>query len=287
MRGTPANCSLKAASLRAAADGAHPPLPPPLPPGAGSAASLSAGSGCRSGCASRRSSRQSKASALPHDMVCMDAVCICCYCERNSLRQCLRSTRLPSAGGGPAGEHQQQAAASKGKQQAAQSAEAVRQLLEKAQEAAEAVRAGAEARSEQHREACDGEEAALRERVAAEAEASRAENSSIDLEWEQLQGVAVPQELHAGIQAVSAHCQRVLDSKDAMLAAARRLLSQRDEQYVRLLQAQGEETDALIAAMRGQQERCRAAQEAELEAVEAAYLQVRPLGLAGWVGWQS
>jgi hypothetical protein len=163
----------------------------------------------------------------------------------------------------------------------------VRQLLEKAQEAAEAVRAGAEARSEQHREACDGEEAALRERVAAEAEASRAENSSIDLEWEQLQGVAVPQELHAGIQAVSAHCQRVLDSKDAMLAAARRLLSQRDEQYVRLLQAQGEETDALIAAMRGQQERCRAAQEAELEAVEAAYLQVRPLGLAGWVGWQS
>jgi hypothetical protein len=192
----------------------------------------------------------------------------------------------PPAGRGPAGEQQQQAAASKGRQQAAQSAEAVRQLVEQAQGAAEAVRAGAEERSERHREACDSEEAALRERVAAEAEASRADNSSIDLEWEQLQELHVPQELHVGIRAVSAHCQRVLESKDAMLAAARDLLSQRDTQYVRLLQAQGEETDALIVTMRGQQERCRAVQEAELEAVEAAYLQVRPdLGVTWVAGW--
>lgn len=52
------------------------------------------------------------------------------------------------------------------------------------------------------------------------------------------QAVAAPQELHAGILAVNAHCRRVLEAKDGTLAAARALLARRDEQYTKLLQLQ-------------------------------------------------
>lgn len=105
------------------------------------------------------------------------------------------------------------------------------------------------------------------------------------------QAVRAPQELHAGMQAVAAHCQRVLASKEGVMAAARALLARRDEQYVRLLRAQREETDGLVAAMHARHAACRAAQEAQLEAAEGAFLQVRPLeGGLGWVegwGWSS
>lgn len=66
----------------------------------------------------------------------------------------------------------------------------VRALLKQQEAATEAVRAGAEQRSEEHRAACEEEEAALREQVAAEAEATRLENRAIDLEWEKLQASA-------------------------------------------------------------------------------------------------
>lgn len=53
-----------------------------------------------------------------------------------------------------------------------------------------------------------------------------------------LQAVAAPQELHAGILKVNAHCTRVLEAKDGTLAAAHALLACRDDQYARLLQIQ-------------------------------------------------
>lgn len=129
--------------------------------------------------------------------------------------------------------------------------------------------------------------------------------------------MAAPQQLHAGILGVAAHCGRVLEAKERTLASARALLARRDEQYARLLRVQvrppalrlgqrgralperlvawegrgntppchlplqGEETDALIAAMHAAAERCRAGQEEELEAAEAAYLQAR----GSWAGW--
>lgn len=76
------------------------------------------------------------------------------------------------------------------------------------------------------------------------------------------------------MEAVNSHCQRVLATKDAVLGRIRALLQARDEQYIKLLQAQGKETDALVAAMHEQHVRLKGAQEAELEAVEAAYMQV-------------
>ena len=79
------------------------------------------------------------------------------------------------------------------------------------------------------------------------------------------------------MQAVAAHCQRVLESKDAALESIRAVLRMRDEQYVRLLQVHSEETDALLAALHQQYERLKGVQERELEAVEAVYPQV-----CGW-----
>lgn len=85
----------------------------------------------------------------------------------------------------------EQAAPARGTEQAARSAAAVAELYAAAVAQVEAVRAGAEQRTEAHRGACDTEEAALREAVAEEAESSRRENRAIDLEWEQLQVGAV------------------------------------------------------------------------------------------------
>ncbi|KAL4435227.1 hypothetical protein ABPG77_001909 [Micractinium sp. CCAP 211/92] len=166
-------------------------------------------------------------------------------------------------------------ASAKGKQQAAASNEVVQALVAQQGADTEAVRAGAEARSKAHRAACEAEKAALREHVAAEEEASRCENRAIDLEWEQLQSVAVPQELAAQIANASAHCARVIESKQATVGAVRALLARRDDQFVRLLRKQAEETDGLIASMHGQSEVLKAVQERELEAVEAAYMQDR------------
>ncbi|KAI3426074.1 hypothetical protein D9Q98_008042 [Chlorella vulgaris] len=163
----------------------------------------------------------------------------------------------------------------KPKQQATQSAAAVRQALQDALQAASAVTLAAAQRVVRHREACNAEEAELRGQVAWEAEESRHESQAIEAEWRQAQEIRHPQGLHAAIQAVSAHCQRVLERKDGSLDAIRALLRVRDEQYIKLLQAQGQETDSLIATMHAQHGRLRGVQERELEAVEGAYMQER------------
>lgn len=97
------------------------------------------------------------------------------------------------------------------------------------------------------------------------------------------QSVAVPQELAAQIANASAHCARVIESKQATVAAVRALLARRDDQFVRLLRKQAEETDGLIASMHGQSEALKAVQERELEPVEAAYMQVRDPSIC--IGW--
>lgn len=106
-----------------------------------------------------------------------------------------------------------------------------------------------------------------------------------------LQAIKDPQALHAAIHGMAARCAAVLAGKQSVAGAARDLLRRRDDQYVRALRAHGEETDGLIAALRAAQQRCRAGQEAELEAAEAVYLQVA--GLQGWrverwaAGWSA
>lgn len=105
-----------------------------------------------------------------------------------SMPQRILSCTHPSAAGGSSSpQPTEQAAPARGAEQAARSAAAVVGLHVTAAAQVEAVLAGAEQRTEAHRDACDAEEAALRDQVAAEAEASRQENHAIDLEWEQLQ----------------------------------------------------------------------------------------------------
>jgi hypothetical protein len=89
-----------------------------------------------------------------------------------------------------------------------------------------------------------------------------------------VQGISQAQAVHAAVHATLARCRRVLGARDASLDSIRAVLRRRDEQYMRLLLAQSEETEALIAALHQHYDRLRAAQEAELGRVEAAYLGV-------------
>lgn len=76
------------------------------------------------------------------------------------------------------------------------------------------------------------------------------------------------------MQGAAARCAAVLASKDGVLGAAAALLGRRDEQYSRLLRVQADETDRLIASIHAAAARCKGVAEAELEAAEAAFLQV-------------
>jgi hypothetical protein len=75
---------------------------------------------------------------------------------------------------------------------------------------------------------------------------------------------------------VTAGCApQVLQSKEDLIEGIKNVLKERDEAYLRLLQGQSEETDSLIALMAEEHDKFKRGQEQVLEAVEAAYLQVR------------
>lgn len=68
---------------------------------------------------------------------------------------------------------------------------------------------------------------------------------------------------------------QVLQSKDDQIRCIQVVLRERDEAYINLLQSQTEETDAFIGLMSQEYNRLKQGQEEALEAVKAAYLQVR------------
>ena len=81
-----------------------------------------------------------------------------------------------------------------------------------------------------------------------------------------------------------AACDTIIASKDAIVAAMRGQLHQKDDEYVRMLKQQGEDIDSLLLNMGKQLEEMQTAYRDELSQIDSTYMQVRP-GMAPLMRW--
>ena len=84
----------------------------------------------------------------------------------------------------------------------------------------------------------------------------------------------VPQDLQREMLSQQAACDTIIASKDAIVAAMRGQLHQKDDEYVRMLKQQGEDVDLLLLNMGKQLEEMQTAYRDELAQIDVAYMQV-------------
>jgi len=109
-----------------------------------------------------------------------------------------------------------------------------------------------------------------------EAAASGRANAAVQLKWADILERNLPQELAAELATQREACAAILGSKDALLAQLTGELAHKDDEYVRSLQQQREDIEKLVTRMTAQFKDLSRSYEAELAAMEAAFLQVRP-----------
>ena len=114
----------------------------------------------------------------------------------------------------------------------------------------------------------------LRERLLTEAECSVRLNAEVASRWGYLFRLEVPQELHQEMLTQQAACDTIIASKDAVVAAMRSQLHDKDDEYVSMLKQQGEDVDSLLLNMGKQLEEMQTAYRDELAQIDDAYLQV-------------
>jgi dynein regulatory complex protein 1 len=114
----------------------------------------------------------------------------------------------------------------------------------------------------------------LRHRLLTEAESSVQLNAEVASRWGHLFRLEVPQELHQEMLSQQAACDTIIASKDAIVAAMRSQLHDKDDEYVRMLKQQGEDVDLLLLNMGKQLEEMQTAYRNELAQIDDAYMQV-------------
>ena len=119
----------------------------------------------------------------------------------------------------------------------------------------------------------------LRDRLLTEAESSVQLNAQVASRWGHLFRLEVPQELHQEMLSQQAACDTIIASKDAIVAAMRSQLHDKDDEYVRMLKQQGEDVDLLLLNMGKQLEEMQTAYRNELAQIDDAYMQVCVVGL--------
>ena len=119
----------------------------------------------------------------------------------------------------------------------------------------------------------------LRDRLLTEAESSVQLNAQVASRWGHLFRLEVPQELHQEMLSQQAACDTIIASKDAIVAAMRSQLHDKDDEYVRMLKQQGEDVDLLLLNMGKQLEEMQMAYRNELAQIDDAYMQVCVVGL--------
>lgn len=114
----------------------------------------------------------------------------------------------------------------------------------------------------------------LRERLLTEAESSVQLNAEVASRWGYLFRLEVPQELHQQMLSQQAACDKIIASKDEIVAAMRTQLHEKDDEYVRMLKQQGEDVDQLLLNMGKQLDEMQTAYRNELAQIDEAYMQV-------------
>ena len=177
------------------------------------------------------------------------------------------------AGEGEAGEEEVQV--EKGKQQVMDSRKRLNKTKALGDERVTAVRVSADTREAERRTAEEARRQELRGKLLREAESSARNNAVIAMRWADLFAINVPQDLHAEIMKQKAACDRIIASKDKLVAEIKAELKLKDDDYVRSLRKQAEEVDQLIQLMGEQFREMSESYGAEMADVEVAFKQER------------
>ncbi|CAM9946191.1 unnamed protein product, partial [Phaeothamnion confervicola] len=169
---------------------------------------------------------------------------------------------------------------SKGQQQAVDALAHLDKKKAAGIDAVTAVRVGADERETQRRDSEERKRQERLQRLQEEAVRSGKQNAAIEMRWSELLEQNMPQELHDDVEAQKAACARVVAGKDALVAAFQAQLKAKDEEYIKGLKQQAADVDELLRRVRTETRELRDAYDAELEAVDDAFLQERDEVLA-------
>jgi hypothetical protein len=108
-----------------------------------------------------------------------------------------------------------------------------------------------------------------------EAAASGRANAAVQLKWSDILERNLPQELAAELAAQKHACTAILSSKSGLMAQLAREMKAKDEDYVKALQQQRDDVEQLVVRMGEQFAELSSAYEAELGAMESAFMEER------------
>ena len=137
------------------------------------------------------------------------------------------------------------------------------------------VRVAADMRESQRRTEEELKRQDLRARLLAEAEYSARRNAAVAMRWADLFATELPQVLDGQIAAQRANCEKIIASKEKLIADIKTELKAKDDEYDKALKTQAKDIDTLISAMGKQFRELQGVFAAELGDIEAAFLAER------------
>ena len=178
-----------------------------------------------------------------------------------------------ATGTGKEGERREEAG--KGKQQIVISKRRLFGLKLRTDQEVTSIRVAGDDREQQHRIQEEQTRQDLRAKLLAEAEKSARQNAAVAMKWADLFSIEVPQELYEQIEKQRQACERIISSKDKLILDIKNELKKKDDEFVKTLKRQAEDTDTLLQYMSRQFVEMQAAYNEELEEIESAFLQER------------
>jgi len=115
----------------------------------------------------------------------------------------------------------------------------------------------------------------LRTKLLGEAEQSARRNATVAMRWADLYEMSSAKTLEEEWRKQQLACQRIITSKDMLIAEFREQLRVKDEEYVNAIKSQANDIDAMIGHMHKQFDDLQMSYRTELEVIEQAFLQER------------
>ncbi|XP_033109065.1 dynein regulatory complex protein 1-like [Anneissia japonica] len=160
---------------------------------------------------------------------------------------------------------------SKSRKQVEESRQRLTKLKSDGNELVSNVRVAADSREAQRRNDEEENTRQRLERLEAEAKAAVEKFDEITKKWENANGKDIPQELHEVLISQRALCDAMIDEKNKLINDFQMELKSKDDQYVKDLKKQAEDTDLMIERMEEQIKNLTRAYRDELIQIEKAF----------------
>jgi dynein regulatory complex protein 1 len=193
--------------------------------------------------------------------------------RRKRIQERVATMQQGDATGVKEGERREEAG--KGKQQIVESKRRLFRVKLRTDQEVTSIRVAGDDREQQHRIQEEQTRQELRAKLLAEAEQSARQNAAVAMKWADLFSIEVPQDLYEQIEKQRQACERIIASKDKLILDIKNELKKKDDEFVKTLKRQAEDTDTLLQYMSRQFVEMQAAYNEELEEIESAFLQER------------